>query len=98
MIVQILSIFFALCIFVQTIYLFTCGQNYMRKAARRDNILYFLYKSLFVIKAGLIFGYAILTEERSFIMFLLILDIFIINQGKVNSARKLLKKRNARFL
>ena len=95
--VQILNLILAAIIFLQVLYLFTCGQLYMQKSARRENMNFFFYKVFYIFAASLVFGNAMLSDCQTVWTCLIYASVIAIIQSRVNVAYRLYQKTNKRL-
>lgn len=97
MILQIINVIFGALIFLQVLYLFTCGQFYMQKSAKREGINFFFYKLFYIFAASLVFGNAMLSDCQTIWTSLIYASVIAIIQSRVNIAYKLFQKTNKRL-
>lgn len=90
--IQTLNTILAAIIFVQVLYLFTCGQPFMKKNAKHENTNFILYKLFYVVAASLAFGNAMLSDCQTLWISFIYLAVIAILQGRVFLAWKLYKK------
>lgn len=90
--IQTINVILSALIFLQVLYLFTCGQLYMQKSARRENVNFFFYKIFYIFAASLVFGNAMLSDCQTIWTCLIYASVLAIIQSRVNVAYRVYKK------
>lgn len=95
--IQTINVVLAAIIFLQVLYLFTCGQMYMQKSAKRESVNFFFYKLFYIFAASLVFGNAMLSDCQTVWTCLIYASVIAIIQSRVNVAYRLYQKTNKRL-
>lgn len=87
--IQLINIFLALIIFFQIVYLFTCGQPYVEKRAKRSGINILIVKVIHIMGAASVIINSVLSEKNTIWETLMYACVAFVLFDKVRLAKRI---------